>query len=189
MTSIAERLLTADEFQMLPDDPEGRKMELFDGRVVYMAHPGEEHSDCASSVVIPLSAFVADHRLGKVRFDVGYKIRVDPDRVVSPDASFVSHDRLAPGRDRTKFFQTAPNLAVEVVSPNDLERDVSEKVEEYLEAGSERVWVIRPIPRTVTVHRPGGRADTYSGDDVLTSDEAGLAVEGFTLRVAAIFES
>ena len=77
---------------------------------------------------------------------------------------------------------------MEVESPNDLERDVREKVAEYLAAGSERVWVIRPIPRTVTVHRPGGRADTYAGDDLLTSDDAGLAVDGFTLSVAAIFE-
>ena len=189
MTSIAERLLTADEFHLLPDDPDGRTMELLDGRVVYMSAPGEEHSDIAFSVLVPFTTFVGAHHLGKVRNDVGFRIRSDPDRVVSPDASFVAYDRLAPDRDRTKAFQAAPNLAVEIVSPTDVESEVDAKAIEYLAAGSERVWVIRPIPRTVAVHRPGGDSRTYTVEDTLTSDDAGFAVDGFALPVAGIFES
>jgi Uma2 family endonuclease len=182
-----ERLLTADEFQGLPDDPNGRKMELCDGRVVYMPHPGEEHADVAFKVVMALDGFVAPRELGKVRFDVGYVLRRSPDRVVSPDASFVAHGRLDPSRDRTKFFPIAPDLAIEVFSPTDLESEVADKVAEYLAAGSLRVWVVRPAVKTVTVHRRGEEPRVFGVGDTLSSDDAGFTVPGFALPVYDIF--
>jgi len=82
----------------------------------------------------------------------------------------------------TKASTTAtPDLAVEVVSPEDRDSAVSAKVQQYLSAGTGRVWVVRPATQTVTVHRPDGSARTYEMGATLTSEEAGFAVAGFTL--------
>jgi Uma2 family endonuclease len=186
-TLTDERLLTEEEFLALPDDPLGRKMELFDGRVVYVPQPGELHARIARVVFLALLPFVTAHRLGELFFDVGFKIRSAPDRIVSPDVSFTSHAKLVPGRDRTKAIPGAPTLAVEVVSPNDIDADVDGKVLEYLEAGAARVWVVRPASRTVTVHRPDHTARTYLPGETLASDDAGFPVDGFSLAVADVF--
>jgi len=171
----------------LPDDPDGRRMELRDGRVSYMPPPGEEHADVAFNLLQTLSAFVASRGLGKVRNDLGFQIRSGPDRVVAPDVAFIATSQLTPGRNRSGAVPGAPALAVEVVSPTDRDADIAEKVEEYLAAGSTRVWVVRPRLRTVTVHRPGGDAHTFSAADTLTSDEAAFPAPGFALPVGAAF--
>ena len=107
-----------------------------------------------------------------------------PDRVVAPDVAFAR--ALDRNRDRTKYNPGSPTLAVEVVSPNDRESKVARKVLEYLDAGAERVWVVRPESRTVTVHRPNGDSHTYRMGDTLTSEDAALP-EGFALTLEAIF--
>jgi Uma2 family endonuclease len=186
-TLTDERLLTEEEFLALPDDPLGRKMELFDGRVVYVSQPGEQHADTAANIYDAIQPFVRGHGLGRVRFDVGFKLRTEPDRIVNPDVAFVAAGSLPLDRDRTKAIPGAPTLAVEVVSPNDIDADVDGKVLEYLEAGAARVWVVRPASRTVTVHRPDHTARTYLPGEILDSDDAGFPVDGFSLAVADVF--
>jgi len=186
MTSVvAERLLTEDEFLALPEDPEGRKLELLDGRVVALPQAGEEHNDCAIHIFLALTGFVMPRGLGTARMDVGFKLRVNPDRIVAPDVAFV--DPLPGNRDRTRTIPRAPVLAVEVKSPEDRERDLREKTAEYLAAGSRRVWVVRPRPQTVTIHLPDGESRVLTVRDTLTSDDAGLTAPGFELPVASIF--
>ena len=47
----------------------------------------------------------------------------------------------------------SPDLAVEVISPNDLATEIDQKVAEYLGAGVPLVWVVHPEARAVRVHR------------------------------------
>jgi Uma2 family endonuclease len=187
MATVAERLLTEEEFLALPEDPEGRKLELLDGRVVRMSQPGEEHARIARKLFVTLFAFVEEHQFGEVFFDVGFKLRSSPDRIVNPDVAVVLAESLAPDRDVTKAIGGGPLLAVEVVSPNDRDNEVADKVLEYLDAGTRRVWVVRPTTRTITVHRPGGTAVTLAADASLTSEDAGFSVSGFAMPVAAAF--
>lgn len=185
--TTAEKLLTADEFAALPGPREGGKMELVHGRVVTLAPVGDEHGERAGDVYTPLREFARDHELGIVRFEVGFRLRRDPDLVRAPDVSFTETSALDPDRDRSRYIEGPPTLAVEVVSPGDRDADLSEKIAEYLAAGSQRVWVVRPRLRTVTVHRPGGDAHTYGMEDTLTSDDAGFSVEGFALPLRDVF--
>jgi Uma2 family endonuclease len=77
----------------------------------------------------------------------------------------------------------APDLAVEVLSPDEGPAAVREKVAEYLAAGVALVWVVDTAPdrETVTVHRPGqparvlGRGDLLTGEDVLPGFRLPLA--------------
>ena len=153
--AVAERVLTADDFLSHPEDPDGRKLELRDGRVVAVSQPGVEHGIVSSNAFLALRPFVLAHRLGRVGFDTGFKLRASPDRVVNPDVFFANQAVVASILDIRKATPAAPTLAVEVSSPNDVEAEVQAKVGEYIAAGSARVWVVRPAARTVTVFRAG----------------------------------
>ncbi len=180
----SEDLLTADEFWQLPEPPQGGRMELVAGKVVTEMPVGERHAALAAEIAAYLLAFVKPNRLGRVYVELGHRLFSDPDTVRAPDVSFLpTGDAVRSDR----YVEEAPLLAVEIMSPDDREGDVAAKVEEYFDAGSQRVWIVRPRNRTVTVHRPGGDAHTYSARDTLTSDDAGFTAEGFELKLADLF--
>ena len=108
----------------------------------------------------------------------------DPRKVRRPDVSFIRADRLPAEEDREGHCRIAPDLAVEVISPNDLYTDVDEKVEEYLAAGVRQVWVLNPSTRTLRVHRCDGTQNYLREQDELTGEDV---VPGFRCRVGALF--
>lgn len=183
-----EALVTAEEFARLPDPRRGERTELVRGRVVTMARVGPQHGDTTIRTSFPLAGFAYARHLGSVRTETGYWLSSGPDDVRTPDLSFISTERMVRERIENGFSTEPPDLAVEVVSPNDTDNEIAEKVQLYLDAGVSRVWVVRPEQRTVTVHRPGGDNHTFRGADALTSDDAGFAVEGFSMTVLDIFD-
>ena len=102
-----------------------------------------------------------------------------------PDLSFVTRERLL-GFDATRFFEGAPDLAIEILSPSNRPYQVRAKVADYLAAGCRLVWVVDPERRSVTTYRALlaplvlGADDTLDGDDVLPD---------LAIQVASIFES
>jgi Uma2 family endonuclease len=184
MTSV-ETLLTAEEFAVLPEPEEGGKMELVDGKVVCMTPVGQQHGRRASRLSSALQRFADQHHLGYVGVEIGYRISRSPDTVLAPDVVFVAEDPNAP--EIPSFVEGPPTLAVEIMSPDDRELEVSAKVRRYLDGGTQRVWIVRPGERTITVHRPGGDAHTFGIDDTVASDDAGFAVEGFELPLSEAF--
>lgn len=185
--TTAEKLITAEEFALLPDPPGGEQMELVRGRVKLAPPANTEHGEQSFLIGVELHSFVRQHKLGRVTGEGGYRLATDPDIVRAPDAAFVSVERVPERLPKGLYFDGAPNLAVEVVSPTDKDADIAEKVLDYLACGTERVWVVRPGLRTVTVHRPGGTHTPYTDADTLTSDDAGFSVSGFTLPIAQLF--
>jgi Uma2 family endonuclease len=185
--AVKEKLVTAEQFLLLPEPVEGGKTELIDGRVVTMAPVGGEHGKRASRIDRALGTFVDEHGLGEVLVETGFILARRPDSVRGPEVSFTAGERLPAGLPEEGFLTGPPTLAVEVVSPNDSEREIERKVEAYLAAGSDRVWVVRPRARTVTVHRPGGESRTLGIEATLSSEDAGFAVEGFALKLADLF--
>lgn len=181
----SERLLTAEEFWELPELPHGGRTELAAGRVVSEIPVGERHAAIAVELAALLLPFVKAHRLGRVYAELGFRLSDSPDTVRAPDVSFLS---AAPGQAMVeRYVAGPPTLAVEIMSPDDREGDVAAKVEEYFDAGAERVWIVRPRNKTVTVHRPGGDAHTYAAHDTLTSDDAAFAAHGFTMSLEQLF--
>lgn len=186
-TTVTERLLSADEFARLPDPCDGSRMELIEGRVVMAPPAGFEHMDLSSEVALCLRTFARAKSLGSGFGEGGFRLSSDPDVVRAPDAAFISAARIAGQSGRTGYFEGAPDLAVEVVSPNDREGDVLRKVGEYLDAGAARVWVVRPVTNTVSVYVAGGDVSTLRSGDTLTSEHAGFSVEGFALPLDELF--
>jgi Uma2 family endonuclease len=155
--------------------------------VVCMSPVGLEHGEIAGTLWGLLSSFVKPNKLGSVSVETGFKLAEDPDIVRAPDVSFVVSERRPKGPGRRGFVEGAPDLAVEVMSPDDREKDLLAKAGEYLDAGAARVWLVRPATRSVTVFRAGGEVTTCREAETLTSADAGFAAEGFRLPVAAIF--
>jgi len=167
--SAIDSITTAEQFfaANLPHS------ELIGGEIFQMSPAGFDHGRFASRIVAALENHVSGQGLGIVTTaEAGFQIAHDPDTVRAPDVAFVRADRIPP--DGVKgYFQGAPDLAVEVVSPSDRPDEVAAKVQDWLRAGCSMVWVIEPENRTVAVHRRGNEvamlttADTLIGGDVL----------------------
>jgi Uma2 family endonuclease len=173
--------MTADE---LLQTPGLGRCELVRGELISLALEGFEHGRIAGRVGASLGAYVERHRLGVVMGGgTGFEIARDPDTVRAPDVAFIRAERVS-AEPMMGFYPGAPDLAVEVLSPNDRADEVLAKVQDWLAAGCRAVWVIDPATRTVSVYRgrdqivPLGISDELSGDDILP---------GFKVPIAEIF--
>lgn len=181
---VATALLTADDLLRLPDDGFHR-YELVKGVLVTMVPPGFGHGDTALTIAWHARNAVKELSLGgKVVVESGFMLGRDPDTVRGPDVAYVSAERLPLPDQRARYFEGAPDLAVEVVSPNDTVAEVLEKVQEYLSAGTRLVWVAEERTRTVTAYRPDGSAQVFHESETLTGEDV---LPGFTLVVRDIF--
>jgi Uma2 family endonuclease len=178
-----ERLYTPEDLLTLPD---GERYELVDGRLVEK-QMGAYASGVAVRLTYQLQHWNTRHRSGHL-YDSECGYQCFPDnalKVRKPDISFVRRDRLPGGRTPQGHFRIPPDLAVEVVSPNELHWEVEQKVHEYLAAGVPLVWVVEPELRTVQVIRQDGSATRLRADDTLTG---GDVLPGFECRVGELFE-
>lgn len=174
--------MTAEELLTMPDD--GMRHELVRGELTTMAPAGWEHGVVSARVVELLSSFVRAKGLGVVlTTDTGFTIEREPDTVRAPDAAFVRADRVPAPEDRRGFAELAPDLVVEVVSPNDRWTEVTDKALMWLDAGVRLVWVVDPAKRLVVVHRERGD-DRLRGDAVLDGEDV---LPGFRLPLADLF--
>ena len=150
-TLIAPKLMTADDLFDLPCDH--MRHELVRGELRTMPPAGFDHGSIGMSLSWRLAHHVHSNSLGAVLLaETGFILALDPDTVRAPDISFVRSDRI-PAEGNPKFFHGPPDLAVEVVSPNDTSEEVEDKVLDWLEAGTKLVWVVSPKHRRVTVYR------------------------------------
>ena len=174
--------VTAAELLAMPED--GYRYELVRGELRKMVPAGAEHSELAVNVVVSLSQYVKANNLGKVYgADAGFRIGSDPDHVRAPDAAFVRQERLTAGRV-TGYWPGAPDLAVEVISPNDRYTEVEEKVADWLAAGVQLVVLVNPRNRTVTRRTLGEIPVTLTEGDIL---EGGDVIPGWQMAVTDIF--
>jgi Uma2 family endonuclease len=158
--------------------------ELVEGELVMMSPAGFDHGRIASRIVAALENFVRPRGLGVVTTaEAGFQVARNPDTVRAPDAAFVRADRVPSGGAKG-FFQGAPDLAVEVVSPSDRDADIAAKVQEWLRAGCAIVWVVDPECRLVTVHRSRNEAVVLTELDAVSG---GSLLPDFSLPVAEIF--
>lgn len=146
--ATTETLLTAEEYLRLPDN--GCPTELVRGRVVTMNVPNFRHATLCGRVAVLLGYYVQQHDLGHLLSnDSGLVTERDPDSVRGPDISFYSYSRIPKGADPAGYVTVAPEVAIEVRSPNDRWAKVLEKVSECLNAGVDLVYVVDPHSQSV----------------------------------------
>jgi Uma2 family endonuclease len=141
----------------------------------------------SSIFVYSLVHYVRSTKLGQVfTNEPGFVLATDPDTVRAPDVAFIRRERIEQtGVPRGYYRGGAPDIAVEMISPNDLYTEVDEKVTEWLEHGTQVVFVVNPRRKVVAVHRPKqpvvilGIEDTLDAEDVLP---------GWSLAVRDLFD-
>ena len=170
--------------EQLLDCPDLGRCELIKGELNQMTPAGADHGQTTLRLSLRLGNHVEQHQLGALfAAETGFLIARNPDTVRAPDVAFVRTERLP--RVRTPgYFDGPPDLAVEVLSPNDRASDVLQKVQDWLASGCGQVWVVDPDSQTVSVYRTHGQTEILTGADQLTG---GDVVADFTIRVAEIF--
>jgi Uma2 family endonuclease len=148
---------------------------------------GAKSSEVAANVIRIVGQHAHTHKAGKVfATDCGYKIFADqPRKVIFPDMSFIGKDRLPENKTPRGYVTIAPDLATEVISPNDLAQEVEEKRVLTLRAGTRLVWLFYPATQTVHVHRPNGTCTILTSEMQLSGEDV---LPGFTCNVAEFFE-
>ena len=176
-------LLTADDLLRLSSD--GVRGELIRGALSETMPTGREHGQIVVNLSAELRNFVKPRQLGVLTAsDSGVWLERDPDTVREPDVAFFSAERSPPDERVTGYAEVAPDLVVEVVSPNDRRAEVNDKALMWLRYGVRLVWVIRPEERLIDVHRDGhpvatlGESESLDGLDVLP---------GFSCLVREVF--
>ena len=175
---------TVAEVEALPD---GERFELVDGELVERemalesVYTGgkifrkfDEHCDAN-----PIAVALTD--------GASYTLRAGNDlQLRRPDVSVVLRARLPVGPIFGPRIEFAPDLAVEVVSRQDVYWDIDEKIRDYLHAGTAVVWLARPAVRRIVVFRPDGSETSFGPADEIS---AGPVLPELKFRVADVFQA
>lgn len=171
-------LMTADDLLAL--NLQDKRTELVRGQLVVREPAGFRHGVVAMELAAQLAGFAKAHALGVVvAAETGFKLSSNPDTVRAPDVGFISAARVPSPLPRG-YANIAPDLAVEVLSPDDRAGEVLAKVSDWLSAGSRLVWVIDPDRRLARVYRADGSESLVFADASLDGEDV---LPGFTCRV------
>ena len=181
MVKLAQ-LLTAEDVLSLPSSVH---CELIDGVLIEVPPANAQHGGIAFRAGSLFDAFARPRGLGMVFVEVGFILRRNPDTVRAPDAAFVRAGRIPPGGPPNTFWEIAPDIAVEVISPGDRPAEVQAKIREWVEAGTPAVIVVYPEGRRVTLVRSLLEREELDENDVIEGLDA---LPGFSGRVADLFE-
>lgn len=173
MAAVVEETITLDpdkEYEIVNGVPEEKEMA------------GARHGRVGMRLGARLSMFAEENDLGVVygpdtTFKVGANERL-------PDISFVSAERIPEGGDPEGIWQLAPDLAIEVISPNDVYERLMDKVFDYLDAGVQQVWLISPEHKIVTIYYSFTQSKTLAENDLLTCE---ALLPGFRCKVGDLF--
>ncbi len=178
-----EPIYTPEDLLALPDS--GKGYELVDGKLVEKKM-GAFASWVAAQISYLLVTYGQNHGHGWVLGSEGsYQCFPDaPRKVRKPDVSFIRRGRLEGERIPDGHVLIAPDLAVEVVSPNDTAYEVDVKVQEYLAAGVPLVWVVNPATCSVHVYRTDGSVERLGEEAELTAPDL---IAELRVRVADLF--
>ena len=182
--TTAVQITTADELFSLPDT--GQRYELVRGELRTMTPAGSEHGSIAMNVGIALGSYIQAHNLGVIyAAETGFKIASNPDTVRAPDVAFVRQEKVeALGGVPTGYWPGAPDLVVEVISPNDLYHEVDEKITDWLNAGVQVVLVVNPRQRTIRLYRTATDTTIFTDADTLTIPDL---LPGWALEVKRVW--
>jgi Uma2 family endonuclease len=192
-TAAATPLMTTEEFLALPDD--GTERWLINGRLREKRAPGENamtvRNRWHSRIMARVTKFL-DNWLDKqpqprgsvLCGEAGVRLRREPDTTVGIDVVYVSAEVAAREPTDTTLIDGVPTLAVEILSPNDTQEEINEKIDGYLQAGVALVWVIDPHHQTVEQFRPGKRPKLVNSEEELSGEPE---LSGFRVPVAELF--
>ncbi|HEU5115309.1 MAG TPA: Uma2 family endonuclease [Isosphaeraceae bacterium] len=162
--------------------------EILDGQVQEKPSMGIFSTLVSLRLYALLASHVDTEQLGAVVHEALFVLDANRPLKRSPDVAFVSAERwpLTRSIPAEGDWEVVPDLAIEVISPNDVERDIEGKLLEYFEAGVKQVWHVRPLVQNVTVYRSLRDVRIFTADDHI---DAGELLPGFRAPLGPIFRA
>ncbi len=182
---IAKKVWTEEELQALPDD--GYLHEVVNGELVMSPKNSPYHGDICADLLMALRSFAKANQLGAV-WDSSTGFWMFNRNCRAPDVSFTTKARLQSmgfKRSTQRFFPGAPDLAVEVLSPNTTRAEIDERLRDFFASGTQLAWIINPEAACVEVcHSPTQRKLLGAGA-VLDGEHL---LPGFRYPIADLFK-
>jgi Uma2 family endonuclease len=174
-----------EELQALPED--GYIHEVVNGEMVRSPKNNFQHECIFNRLFLALGQFNQQHRLGVVRgSNAGFWMKNQNCR--APDMSFIPKRRLQElgfQPNSRRFFPGAPDLAVEILSPNNARAEIDERLRDFFESGTQISWIINPetecveVCHSLTRRKLVGTGGLFDGEHLLP---------GFTYPIADLFK-
>lgn len=149
--------LSFDDFRKLQERPDTVRHELDEGDLILTPSPTPRHNLVSFKLRRALSSFVHTHSLGTVTSEVDFRLARNIVRI--PDVAFLATERMKDFDLDRSPIPAAPSLAIEVISASNLAQDTAKKVRQYLDAGSQAVWLVYPALRLIEIHDRTGKRD------------------------------
>lgn len=184
---MATAVLEAAAELLERESDEAPQFEIIEGKKVEMPQMGVYSVRVANRINVQIAHFANAHDLGESGVEMLFDLRLPRGRIRRPDVAFVSYERWPRTRPmpfRGNAWDVVPNLAVEVVSPNELAVELMEKVEEYFRAGVQLVWIIYPTTRVAQVLRSMTDQKMLTAKDELDGEQV---LPGFRMPLADLF--
>ncbi len=160
------------------------RTELVRGVIVHMSPTGFTHGYIEANFAVALKAYVNQQKTGRVLSgEVGIYTGRNPDTVRAADVAFISNERMAQVKSQS-YLDVAPELVVEVLSPDDAWSDLMEKLDEYFSCSVKAVWVADPRTRQVYVYHSVTKVERFTEKDTLIGGEV---LPGFGVSVGELF--
>lgn len=177
-----ETWITGEELFQRPD--QGR-CDLVEGRIVPMTPTGYFHGVVEFRLAAKLVDYADQSRRG-VAFggEAGILIRRNPDTIRAADAAFISNERSARRSSASSYLDVAPELVIEILSPDDRWNEVMEKLSDYFSAGVVAVWVCNPRRKEIFAYRSVTEGQRFGEGQILADEEI---LPGFTLSIDNLF--
>jgi Uma2 family endonuclease len=181
MPTMTRAPLTLEQFARLPAD--GARHEMDAGTLITLPPAKSLHTLIAVTALEALQQYLKPFSAARALPEAGYVLVQDPLTIRQPDVSVIGKERIA-ATEADSYFQGAPDLAVEIVSPSDSAQDLETKVRQYLQAGAQQVWVL--YPKTKNIHVFSGARSLRILDENQTL-EGGELLPGFSIKVSDLF--
>ena len=160
-----------------------REYEIVNGIPEEKPMAGARHGNVIARLIIKLGNYIESRDLGELyspdtTFMIGRNQRL-------PDIGFVFANRIPAEGQPAGRWEIPPDLAVEVISPNDVYVKVTRKVDEYLDAGVKQVWLVAPDRKSITIYRSPFDVTVFQDDMELVSEDL---FPGFHCNLREIFK-
>jgi Uma2 family endonuclease len=143
---------------------------------------GAKHSGVGTRLLRRIGNHTEENRLGEVygsdaSFTIGENERM-------PDISFVSAERIPEEGEPETAWPIAPDLAIEIISPNDVYHKVLVKIDEYFKAGVKQVWLVEPSLKRLTIYSSPKKPVVLTEEDELVCEDV---LPGFRCHLSELF--
>jgi Uma2 family endonuclease len=172
---------------VVPSGQDEPLYEIVDGQPVEAPPMSAYATWLASRLHGLLWPYTEEHALGTAVTEMLFILDVQRDLRRRPDVAFVSAARwpLHQELPETGDWNVVPTLAVEVLSPNDVMKDVLAKLREYFQCGVQVVWVVLPEEQQVYVYMSPTQVRILTAGDTLTEEQL---LPGFHLPLTRLFQ-